>query len=251
MAWPRPVRFIDAEADRAKGGGHVSGVKRALQRFRQHAFVDHVLDREEAGDVGLGFFLCAPDFFHLLSHGGLVPADGDVMRSKPVHEFVDEDVGEESVERQILLVCRTEHNFRNRHERLGELRVLHILEHDALRSLFASDAFIVRQIESGGLDTVVSVAGAVNFVHDDDRREGAELRVAVFRIDREMVLDVLQFAGKFPELGGFGFVLNSNECFKSGLVVEPAILINLVRADGRLDRTVQFHPRNVAGVVVV
>ena len=63
------------------------------------------------------------------------------------------------------------------------------------------DAFVVRQIEGSGLHAVIAIAGTEDFVDDDDRREGAEFRVAIFRIDRQMIFDVLQFAGIFLELG--------------------------------------------------
>ena len=117
--------------------------------------------------------------------------------------------------------------------------------------IFSRDAFVVRQIERGGLHAVIAVARAEDFVHDDDGREGAEFRVAIFRIDREMIFDVLQFAGKFLELGRLGFVLNGDERFEAGFVIEPAVLINFVGTDRRLDRAGHFHPRDVAVVIIV
>ena len=49
------VRLVDAEADRSERRRQKRRVERALERLRQHALVDQVLNREQAGDVGLRF----------------------------------------------------------------------------------------------------------------------------------------------------------------------------------------------------
>ena len=48
-----------------------------------------------------------------------------------------------------------------------------------------------------------------------------------------------------------GIVAQRDEGFERRLVVEPLVLVDLVRPDGRLDRRVELHPGDVAGVVVV
>ena len=48
------------------------------------------------------------------------------------------------------------------------------------------------QVEGGGLDAAIAVAGGEDDVDDADRRERAELRVAVARVDRQRVLELLQ-----------------------------------------------------------
>ena len=83
------------------------------------------------------------------------------------------------------------------------------------------------------------------------RRERAELRAAELRIDRQRVLESLQFRAEHAELLRLGIVAQRDERFERGLVAEPDVLVGLVRADRRLDRRVQLHPRHVAGVVVV
>ncbi len=98
---------------------------------------------------------------------------------------------------------------------------------------------------------MVAVAGTEDFVHHHDGRERAELRVAILRVDREMVLDVLELGGIFLELGGFVGVLDGDERFETGFVVEPAVFIDLVGSDSRLDGAVHFHPGDVALVVIV
>ena len=77
------------------------------------------------------------------------------------------------------------------------------------------------------------------------------LRIAVLRIDRQVVLDVLQRAGELLELRRFGLILDGNERFERGLVVEPLVFVDLVRPDRRLDGGIELHPLHVAVVVIV
>ncbi len=185
------VRLIHAEANGAERRRQIRRVERALERLRQHALVDQVLDREQPGDVRLRFLEKAVRLLQFLTDGGLAAADADAVRPEAVHQLVDDDVREEGVEGQVLLIAGRQDDLRDRRERLRELRVLDVLQHDALRALLADHALVVRQIERGGLHAAVAVAGRVDFVHDDDRRHAAELGIAVLRIDRQMVLDVL------------------------------------------------------------
>jgi hypothetical protein len=74
----------------------------------------------------------------------------------------------------------------------GELGLLHVLQHDPLRALLADDALVVRQVERGRLHAPVRVAGGEHDVHDADRGQRAERRVAERRVDRQVVLDRLQ-----------------------------------------------------------
>ena len=152
----------------------------------------------------------------------------------------------------VALIGRRQHDLRDRQQRLGELRVLHVLQHHALGALFADDALVVRQVERRGLDAAVAVAGGVDLVDDGDRRQRAELRVAVLRIDRQVVLDVLQLARRASAASrsrprSCTVMYASN----AGLVVEQLVLVHLVGPDRRLDRAFQLHPRDVAVVVVV
>ena len=48
-----------------------------------------------------------------------------------------------------------------------------------------------------------------------------------------------------------GVVAQRDERFERGLVAEPLVLVGLVRADRRLDRRIELHPRHVAREVVV
>ena len=63
---------------------------------------------------------------------------------------------------------------------------------------------------------LASPAQKISFDHHH-RGKSAELRVAIFRVDREMVLDVLELAGKFLQLRAFRFVLDSDEGLESRL----------------------------------
>ena len=92
------VRFVDAEADRPEARGEERRVDRSLHRLRHDALVDHVLQGEQAGDVGLRFLEEAGRLLHLLPHGRLPPVHRDVVRAEAVHQLVHQDVREERVE---------------------------------------------------------------------------------------------------------------------------------------------------------
>ena len=85
-----------------------------------------------------------------------------------------------------------QHASGDRYQNALELRLLNVLQHDALATLFVDHALVVRQIEGGGADAVRAVARRVDLVHHADRRRRAQLRIAVLRIDRQVVLDLLQ-----------------------------------------------------------
>ena len=55
-------------------------------------------------------------------------------------------------------------------------------------------------------------------------------------IDRQVVLDVLQLGGEARQLLGLGVVAHGDEGLERGLGVEPLVFVDLVGADGRLDR---------------
>src|SRR4030095_9129413 len=80
-----------------------------------------------------------------------------------------------------------------------------------------------------------AAAGRENHVHDPDGRHRTQLRSAVLRIDRQRVLELLEVARKRLQLLRLGIVSNGDEGFEGGLGVEPLVLVNLVRTDGRLD----------------
>ena len=96
--------------------------------------------------------------------------------------------------------ARSERLLRDRHQHLLELRLLEILQQHALGALLGDDALVVRQVERGGLHAVVAVAGREHDVDDADRRVAAELGAAELRLDRQVVLQVLQLAAEALEL---------------------------------------------------
>ena len=68
---------------------------------------------------------------------------------------------------------------------------------------------------------------------------------------RQVVLDFLQVRGDDLELVGLGFVADGDVGFEPGLVAEQLVVVGLVRADGDVERRVEIHPGDIAGVVVV
>jgi hypothetical protein len=89
--------------------------------------------------------------------------------------------------------------------------------------------------------TLTTVSGA----------SAGELGVAILRVDRQQVLDALQLAGEPRQLLRLDVVADGDERFERRLVVEEFVLVDLVRSDGRFERALELHPRDVAVVVVV
>ena len=228
--------LVDAEADRPERRREERRVHRLLHRLRQDALVDEVLQREQAGDVGLGFLEVARGLLHRLADGRGAAVDGDAVRAEAVHQLVHQDVREEGVERDVALIGRREHDLRDRHEDLRELGVLHVLQHHALGALLLQHALVVRQIEGRGLHAAVRVARGEHDVDDRQRRKAGELRIAILRIDRQHVLDALQLAAEPRQLVRLDVVAKRDERLERRLVVEEFVLVDLVRSDGRLDR---------------
>ena len=133
----------------------------------------------------------------------------------------------------------------------GELGLLNVLQHDARAALLGNHALVVGQIEGRGAHAVRAIARSVDFVHHADGRRRAQLRIAVLRVDRQVVLHFLQVRRDGLELVGLRFVADGDVGFEAGLVAEQLVVVGLVGADGDVERRVQIHPGDVAGVVVV
>ena len=101
------------------------------------------------------------------------------------------------------------------------------------------------------MHAAVSVARTEDVIDNPNRRSGPEFRVAIARIDRQIVFQFLKIAAELEELRRLGFVAERDECFEGGLVSEQLVFVGLVRPDGNVDRRVQIHPGHVAFVVVV
>src|SRR5471030_1733880 len=112
-------------------------------------------------------------------------------------------------------------------------------------------ALIVGQVEGGGTDAVSAVSGGEYLVHHADGGRRAELRIAVPRIDGQVIFDLLQVGGDHLQAVGFSVVANSDVGFESGLVAEHFVVISFVGTDGDVAGRVEIHPSNIAGVVIV
>ncbi len=248
---PAAVRRVDAESDRAERGG---------EEGRIHAPRDcgvHVLcvrepgERPETGDVGLGLFNRARGFLELLPHRRRAPADRDVVRPEPVHQLVHQNMREESLEGHPILVGGCERHLRDGREHHPELRLLHVLQHHALAALLLHDTLVIGQVERSRLDAAVRIPRSEDHIDDADGGELAELGGPVPGLDWQRVLQFLQVARERLQLLRLHVVAHGDERFERGLVVEPFVFVHLVRPDGGLDRGVELHPRDVAGVVIV
>ena len=164
-------------------------------------------------------------------------ADGDVVRPEAVHQLVHQDVREERVERDASpdrpAAARSSRSAAAPCSNLASCTFFSITR---LVPFSRDDALVVGQVVGGGLHAAVAVAGGEDLVDDADRRERAELRVAVARIDRQVVLELLQVIAERLQLLRLGLVADGDERLERRLEVEPLVLVDLVRADGRLDR---------------
>jgi len=65
--------------------------------------IEHVLQHEQAGDIGLGLFDGAVKLLHLLTRRGGPAGDRDLMRTDAVRHLMSHNVREERLEAQIAL----------------------------------------------------------------------------------------------------------------------------------------------------
>ena len=100
--------------------------------------IDHVLQGEESGGIGLGFLDRAVQFLQLLARRGRLAVQGDLVRAQAVAQLVGQDVGEEGVEVDVGLLVGDEHALGDRHQDLLKLGLLHVLQHDALAALLGT-----------------------------------------------------------------------------------------------------------------
>ncbi len=142
-------------------------------------------------------------------------------------------------------------DLRNRRQRGGEFRFLHVLQHHPLAALFMHHALVVREIVGRGFHAVIAVAGRDHLIHHANRREPSDLRIAILRVDRQVVLDFLHVIAEELQLRRLHVVADIDIGFVSRLVSEQFVVVGFVRPDRDVDRRVEIHPRYVAFVVIV
>src|SRR6185369_16482507 len=171
--------------------------------------------------------------------------------SKPVHQLVAEYVSEERIKRERRLLCRIEYHLRDWDQRLIKLRVLHVLQHDALRAFFFNYALVVWKIESSRLHAAVAFARSEHFVHDANRRRRAEFRIAITRIDRQIIFQFLQMTAELRELCRLRIVPKGYVSLERSFVTKQLVLVRFVWSNRQVDRRVEVHPGDVAFIVIV
>ena len=162
-----------------------------------------------------------------------------------------QNVCEERLERKLLLIREREHDARDRNQGLIEFRILHVLEHDALRTFLFHHALIVRQVEGRGLHAAVAFAGAEDFIDHADRRGRAKFGIVIPRIDGQMIFQFLQVRAELFQLRRFGIVAQRHVRFEPRLVSEQFIFVGFVRAHRHVDWRIKVHPGHVAVVIIV
>ena len=83
------------------------------------------------------------------------------------------------------------------------------------------------------------------------RRQRAQFRVLILRVDREVIFDFLHVVAKEPELSRLRVVADVDVGFEGGLVAVDLVVVGFVRSESDVDRRVQIHPGHVAAVVIV
>ena len=92
----------------------------------------------------------------------------------------------------------------------------------------ANDALVVGQVEGRCLHAAIAIARREDGVDDANRRQRTQLGVAILRIDRQVVLDLLQLGSETRQLLCLRIVAKRDERLERGLVVEPLVLVDLV-----------------------
>ena len=132
-----------------------------------------------------------------------------------------------------------------------EFGLLHVLQHHPLAAFFLDYALIVGQVISGRADAVRAIASRHDLVHHRDRRQRSQFRIAVPRLDRQVILDLLQMARERFQAVRFAVVAQVHVGFVRSLVAEEFVVVSFIRADRDIERRIQIHPGHVAGVVIV
>ena len=245
------VCLVDAESNRAERACEVRHVHRPLHRLRYNAFVNPVLERKEACDIGLRLLKGGAELSELLPYRRLPAADGNGVWPKAVHQLVRENVREERFKGDKRLLVGIKSDARDRHEHLFELCLLNVLQHHTLASLLLHDSFIVRQVERRRSYSLPCLSSHHDFIDHTDRRESTQLGIPVLLVDRKIVFDLLKVAGVHRQLSCLLIVPQRDERFERRFVVEQLIHIHFVRTDGRFNGAFQLHPCHIAVVVVV
>ena len=96
-----------------------------------------------------------------------------------------------------------------------------------------------------------AIAGRKHLVHHPNRRLRTKLRIAVFGVDRQVVLDLLEACGEQMQAIRESVVADGDVGFEAGFVTEELVVVGFVGADGDIERRVEIHPGHVARVIVV
>src|SRR5688572_26420861 len=146
---------------------------------------------------------------------------------------------EKRIEGHCPLLRRSQHDACDWYKDLGKLRLLDILQHRSLGAFFFDDALIVRKIEGGRLHSAVAFTRPEDFIHGSKWRGGAELRVAIGRVDGEIVFQLLQMLTKLRQLVTFSRVAQRNISLKPGLVTKEFVFVRFVWTNGHFNRCIE------------
>src|SRR5215831_12853272 len=107
-------------------------------------------------------------------------------------QLMRQDMSKEHIEAEVLLVRLRQHPAGDWYQYRAKFCLLNVLQHHALRSLLLDDPLIIRQIECGGANPMRRISSREDLVDNANRRRSPQLRIAVFLVDRQVVLDVLK-----------------------------------------------------------
>ena len=202
------VSIIQSETQSAEHRCQIGRIKLPLRRVIRwqqlreshcRGMIHHVLQREQAGNVGLRFFNRAVQLLQFVPGCGIPALDFDLMRSETVHQFVGHDVSEKRFEIYVDHRLPGEHSARDREQHATKLGFLNVSQHHPLAALLVHYTFIIGQIVCSGRDVMIAVSGAENLIDHHGRRGGSQFRIAVLGVNRQIVFDLLQVGGENRE----------------------------------------------------
>src|SRR5678815_2814863 len=95
------MSFGEPKANRPEYAGEESRVHLLFHRLVNDTLVDQILKRPQAGNVRLRFFDRRVEVLELFANRRILAIDLNIVRAKPVHKLVRQNLSEEGIERNV------------------------------------------------------------------------------------------------------------------------------------------------------
>ncbi len=166
--------------------------------------------------------------------------------------LVHQRVVEKGIEGEVRKLLGVDEVLRDGNEDHVVLRFHHVSQQDELVTVSFANPLVVRKVEGQRLHARTGVTCGHQLVNHRDRARGASSEVPMTVVHRERTLELLG-EGRHPiELRRRLGIADCDEGFESRLEAHELVLVNFVRADYDLHRSIaELHPRYVALEVIV